>query len=294
MRPNSFSAFIFSTVFHGFVAVLAWLFTYALQHQLRETPKVFELVAGEGDNYAATEAPALGVPGGVKFAVPTPPAPQPEPVKAEAAPVTQELEATPPPKAVVKTPNYAKDVKRIAAKREARLEAQFRAEQERKAKEEAVKAKRLTKEEFDKLNKGRKAPAVPTTGAPKVARIDAEGIAQGVVGGSTANKTGGAGGQALAREAGEEIDAYYSLLKQRLKAAFEQPPGLSDTLIAYVEVRSGVDGTLSGARITKSSRSAEFDRAVLEAVTRTRMPGRPDRKNETITFPFTMREKDEG
>ena len=97
---------------------------------------------------------------------------------------------------------------------------------------------------------------------------------------------------ALVREDGDVLDAYFSLLKQRLKSAFEPPPGLSDTLVASVEVRSNSDGTLSRARITKSSGSAEFDRAVLDAITHTQMPARPDGRSETISFPFTMREKD--
>jgi len=102
------------------------------------------------------------------------------------------------------------------------------------------------------------------------------------------------GRHALTREQGEVIDAYYSMLKQRLKVAFEQPPG--------PERHSG--GLCQGAERGrwqpvrrpdhKSSGSAEFDQAVLAAVSRTRMPERPDHKSEVVTFPFTMREKDEG
>jgi colicin import membrane protein len=289
MRSSSPSDYIFSAMFHGLVLALFFFLTYVSQHRVKDAPRVFELVQGEGDNYRATDAPALGTPGGVKISQAAPSTP---PV-AETAPAAP-LEATSAPAAPApKSPNFAKDMKRAATKREAKIEKQFHDEQERQAKEDAAKAKRLTKEEFDKLNKGKISPSAAAT-APKVARIDGEGIAKGVEGGSTDNKEGGAGGKALSREQADALDDYYSLLKQRLKTAFEPPPGLSDNLVAYVRVQSGSDGSLSGARITKSSGSAEFDEAVLSAISRTRMPARPDGKNEAVTFPFTMKEKDEG
>lgn len=278
--------YIFSMMFHGLIVAVLLLFTFTLQHRAVETPKIFELVAGEGDNYAATEAPALGTPGGVKLAA----APLPAPTPPAPAPVETPLTAATPPPAP-KAPNFVKDVTRIAKKREARLEAKYKAEEEKAAKEEAAKLARMSKADFDKLNKGKKEPAA--AGTPKVAKIDAEGIAKGVVGGSTANKVGGAGGRALT-SSGDELDRYYEMLKERLKGAFEAPPGVSDTLLAHIEVRIATDGTLSGARITKSSGSPEFDQAVLEAIRRTHMPERPDNKSETVSFDFTMREKDEG
>jgi colicin import membrane protein len=292
MRSSYPSDYIFSAMFHGMVVGLFFFLTYLTLHRVKDAPKVFELVQGEGDNYRATEAPALGTSGGVKLTPPTP-TPTPAAPVAETAPATP-LEAKPAPSTPApKSPNFVKDVKRIAAKREANIEKRFHEEQERLAKEEAAKAKRLTKEEFDKLNKGKISPSTSAT-VPKVARIDTVGIAKGVESGSTDNKEGGANGKVLNREQADALDDYYSMLKQRLKTAFEPPPGLSDNLVAYVRVQSGSDGSLSGARITKSSGSAEFDAAVLSAISRTRMPSRPDGKNESVTFPFTMKEKDEG
>ena len=75
-------AFMLSLALHGALVVVALLFSYALNQQVKNAPKVFELVAGAGDNYAATEAPALGSPNGVKLDLPPPPTPQIEPTAA--------------------------------------------------------------------------------------------------------------------------------------------------------------------------------------------------------------------
>ncbi|HYP17705.1 MAG TPA: cell envelope integrity protein TolA [Opitutus sp.] len=310
MTSNRTNAFFMSSLLHGGVVALVLFFTYGVNRGVKDPPKIFELVAGEGDNYMATEAPALGVVGGIKIAIPEPPAPKPEPpaAKMEPAPVEPApvMPAAPPEpvierapiapaaKPVEKIPDFSKDVKRIAKKRQDRLEAKERKTREaaeRKAKEEALKSQRMTKADFDKQNKAKATSTKSGTGAPKVAKIDAEGIAKGVVGGSTANKTGGAGGRALTREEGEAMDLYFSLLKSRLREALDKPPGLADSLVAIVEVNMLVNGTMTGARIKKSSGSSEFDQAALAAVTRVRSIGaRPDKKSETIEIPFRMRE----
>ena len=300
MRANSPTALLVSLSLHAIVVAMALLFTYAARQHVKDTPKIFELVAGEGDEYEATEAPALGVPGGIKLAIPDIPAPpaatppEPAPTPPTPAPVAEPT-PTPPPvdKAVPKPPaekpvNFS--VNRLVKKRQAALEKKFRKEEAaRKAKEDAANKAKMTKEEFDRLNKGKTAGAASSKNL-KIARVDAEGISKGVTGGSTANKKGGAGGTALTREEGEVLEAYFSLLRQRLKNALEKPPGLSDTLKAVADVRISADGTLSNARISESSGSTEFDQAVLNAITRTQMPARPDGKSETLSIPFRMRD----
>lgn len=300
MRPNSPSAFFLSTFLHGTVVVLILLLSYFTHSEIKDSPKIFELVAGEGDNYAATEAPALGTEGGVKFSAPEPPAVQLSPPEPVAAPAQPETVITPAPIPKAPAPavirDFKKDVLRISTKRQARLEAiekRKREAAERKAKEEALRNKRMTKADFDRQNKAAKAPA--RTSTPKIARIDAEGIKGGVIGGSTANKTGGAGGKALRRDEGASpLDLYFSLLKQRLKEALDKPPGLSDTLVAVVELRIASDGTLSGAHITASSGNADFDHAALEAIARVRSIGRkPDGRSEIISVRLRMKEEDD-
>jgi colicin import membrane protein len=308
MQANSPNAFFLSTFLHAGVVALIFLFSYLTSDSDKKPPKIFELVAGEGDNYMATEAPALGEPGGVKMP-PIPvapviksapePEPQPEPVTRAPQPVIQR--APEPKPAPTKKPapdeirDFSKDVKRISQKRQSRLEAadkKKREAEERKAREEALKKQRMSKEEFDRLNKGSKSPT--GSASQKVARIDAEGIRRGVVGGSTANKEGGAGGKAMSREQADALDLYFSLLKQRLKEALDKPPGLSDSLVALVEVYIGADGRLGNPKIKRTSGSQEFDQAALEAVARVRSIGaKPDGKGEVLNIPFRMREDDD-
>lgn len=310
MTATSPSAFFLSATLHAVVVALVLLFAYATGPGDQPKPKVLELVAGEGDNYMATEAPALGVPGGVQLNLPkapepkpappepTPPAPPPpEPTPPAPTPPVPAPTPKPTPAPVTKAdsdiPNFKNDVRRkiIVADSKAKREiAKERAAEKKRLDEEK---KRMTKEEFDRANKA-KTTASAKTGSTKVAKVDAEGIAKGVVGGSTRNKTGGAGGKALTSENTDVLAAYDRLFKDRLRHEFQPPPGLGDSLKVDIEVRSAADGTLSGARVVRSSGSREFDQAVLEAVRRVRMPARPDKKSEVVEFTFTMKEKNEG
>ena len=307
MQANSPGAFFVSTVLHGIIAIVIVVVGFMVQQRVEKAPKIFELVAGEGDNYMANVAAALGTEGGVKFAPPVAPVakplpPEPTPVQAAPEPVVERAPVTPAPKATPVKPapadeirDFSKDVKRISSKRQKRLEDQdrkLREIAERKAK--AAEVKRMTKEEFDRQNKT-KVASTKAGVSPKISKIDAEGIAKGVLGGSTANKIGGAGGKALIREQGEALDLYFSYLKRRLKEELDKPPGLSDSLVAIVEVRIAANGLLSGAKISRSSGSEDFDHAALASIARVKSIGpRPDGKSEVLTIPFRMREEDEG
>ena len=298
MTARSPSAFFLSVSLHGLIVAVIVFLSYLVGTQVKDAPKVMELVAGAGDNYGATEAPALGTPGGIKIAIPMPPAPQPAKLAAPApvappepepvvtkAPVEKAVTTISPKAAETKIPDLAKSVKRIEAKRRAKIEAKDRAARE-------AEQKRLTKAEFDKQNKANRAAAA---GNPKVARIDADGIASGVVGGSTANKTGGANGKALQREEGDLLDAYFSLVKQKLRDGLEKPPGLSDSLTAVAEFQLNADGSISGARITRSSGSDEFDRAVMDDIAHFRAVRPPSTwKGDAVSLTFRMKEEDGG
>lgn len=319
--PARTQAFFASAALHALLlGVIAW-FAYQAHNQSDKDPvKVFELVAGEGDNFAATEAPALGVPGGVKLPeIPMPPSPEPAPAEPEPAPSSPIVEAvappveTPPvpvtpPKTPAKTTkpdplaykpvNMAKMVDRIADKRAANIEKKIKADKAaadaRAAKEAAANAKRMTKADFDRMNKGKGTTPSQKTGGGSTAvkRIDSEGIAGGVAGGSTANKTGGAGGKALTREDIELSEAYISLLIQRLKEAHKKPEGLSDLLRATVKFRLTASGSVVNVTIVSSSRNSEFDQSVLAAFNRITLP-RPPANLKTSDYELTFKMKED-
>ena len=293
MTARSTNAYLCSALVHcGFVGLLL-LLAYGVGSTRPEAPKVFELVAGAGDNYAATVAPALGVPGGIKLKLATPRTPvverQPAPaetVPVEPSPVPEKvvkasLQKAPPVKKADTVTNFTKVLERTASRRAARLEARYRkqlAEQEkREAREEALERK------------------AAQANAARAERIDAEGIREGVVGGSAENKKGGAGGKALSREEGDLLDGYFALLKARIKENFEASGDASDRLATRLEFFVAANGSLSGVRIVRSSGNADFDRSVLEAFHRTSSIGpRPDGKGETVTMEFDLREDDQN
>lgn len=267
MTAQSPGAYIVSMLIHGAAVVLVLLVSYAAKNVVQDTPKVFELVAGAGDNYAARSAPALGSPRGVGIA-----AQKPESSPIKPAPLAP---------AQSKPLDMVAQLKRVEERREKRLEAQYQ-------KEEEAERKKMTQEEFEKRQAAEKSGA-------KVSHIDAEGIRNGVIGGSTENKVGGAGGKALTREEGSELDAYFALLRARIKENLVPPEGVSDTLEARVEFFVAADGSLSQFRILKSSGNHEFDRSVIEACEHTTSIGaRPDGQSEKVTMTMRIREDEDA
>lgn len=322
-------AIVASAALHALMIGIALWIAYDSGNSKK--PQVFELVAGAGDNFGATEAPAIGVAGGgPALEIPLPPTLNPiNPAATEASATPIEAAPTPPAdpspiepapptpptpptktkvvdakdsgatKPVPDIPKMTKAVTRISDKRAANIKKKAEAEQkaaaDRAAKEAALNAKRMTKEEFDKQNKGKGTnPSQRTTaggGTGSTKRIDAEGIAGGVVGGSAKNKTGGAGGTALTRQDIELSDAYISLLIRKLKEAHQKPDGLSDLLQTIVEFRLTSSGSVVNVTIVSSSRNSEFDQSVLSAFRRISLPPPPPNlKTSDYKLTFKMKE----
>ncbi len=298
MTANSPGAFMLSATLHAVALIIALLLGYISRSD--DPPEKFlELVAGVGDNYMATEAPALGTSEGLKSNVPKVAEPKPTPPE----PVRQEAPSAPPaptPPVTAPTtpadkplPDFAKQVRRNIIVGESKAKLLIKKEQAAEKKRADDEAKKLTKEQFDAANKSKNTPP-PKVASNKSPKVDAEGIAKGVVGGSAANKVGGAGGKALTSDNSDVLAAYEKMLRDRLRREFVAPPGLSDRLKVEIEVRSNADGSLTGARVVTSSGSAEYDRAVLDAIRSVKMPARPDKKGQSVSFIFSMSERGEG
>ena len=263
---------------------MAFFWSYLPGLNTKPPVRILELVAGEGTNYRATEAPALGTPGGVKLNIPVlkPQQAEPEPAPATPLPVTPPAPKAAPAKAP-RTP--AQEIRRLLANGDLRAKRAV-------AKEREEEQKRLTKAEFDRLNNAKAAEK----GAPtKIQKIDGEGIAKGVAGGSTANKDSGAGGRALTRTEGSARELYETALKDALIGALKkEAAGLSEALIATVVFHIGANGSLTNVRITKSSGSAEFDRAVRAAIRHVSgsIPPPKDYKSDDVELDFRAKEPD--
>jgi colicin import membrane protein len=299
-------AYFVSFLIHGaIIALVLLLGIYVGEHE-PEPKKVFELVAGKGDNYEATEAPALGISGGVGVSAPdsvvmpkedpikvdipkavevTPPtpepvvAPEPKPeVKPEPVPAPPESKPAPktPAKKAPQT-DFKKIVQRTAQRKAAKLEAQYKKQQDKLL---AEQKKRESYEQFQREHGG--------------TRATGEGIEGGVVGGSTSNKKGGAGGKALTREQQDLLDSYFAMFKARLKENHVPPPGVSDRLEARIEFFMAADGSISRVRVIRSSGNKDFDQSVLEAFAHTHMPSRPDKHSDMKEMTFKMHDEDSG
>lgn len=283
MRATSSSSFLLSLSLHGAVVALLVLATWFTTMRTKEAPVIFELVAGPPTNPEALEAPALGnTTQPVKLEVPkvelVPSMPEPEPVveTVPEPPAPAPPKPAPVEKAKPKVPEKPKADTSMA--------------------KEVKKAQRMSYQEYLKKHPTPKQPpnSKLTAGkAAKVPKIDAQGIAQGVRGGSTANTKGGGGGKALTREQQDQLNTYISLLIQELKRAHEPPPGVSDRLEARVTFDITASGAILNPRITKSSGDKEFDRSVIDAFLRMRSIGpTPNRRSDTWTVTFKMSDED--
>ena len=294
-------AFWVSAGLHGLALGLLVVFTLALKDKIEAQPAVFELVAGEGDDFMATEAPSgheagQAKDGPIEFTAPesvpswTPPAPAP----AEVTPVEPVAPAPAPVKPPVAEPktNFTQNIKSAIRKETRKAEREVKAQRAAEAKAAAEEAKRTSYEQFQKQNASKTKSTSKSSGAANATpgpRIDASGIKKGVTGGTGAGSTG-AGGTALARAEANAMDAYFSMLRARLLSSHELPGGVSDLLSAEVQFIFAANGAVSGVRIVRSSGSKDFDESVLEAFGRLKMPARPDKKTDVQRLTFRIKE----
>ena len=316
MSAQSPKSYFLSGLVHASVVAVLMVMAWVMQRPQRAPTQVLDLVAGEGDNWSATEAPALGSPSGseaikVPNFPPMPkieqPAPEPEPPAVQQAPPVEQapvVEPAPTPKvtrapekapakpAVTRDPldrkNFVKDIKRLSTKRERRLldayHRRLALEEKRRLAEEK---RRMTEAEFRKLHGGKAAQS------GHFRKIDAKGIAGGVEGGSTSNTKGGAGGHALSVAEQRLMDQYFAFLKQRLRETQVPPPGVSDKLTATVEFFLAADGTISNIRIVSSSGNSEFDQSVVQAFRSVHSIGpRPDGLSDELQLDFNTKQEE--
>lgn len=303
MSSHSSRAFLLSVVLHLLAAVLVLVATFVFRPRPPEMLRTFELVAGTGDNYMATEAPALGEPGGVKLDLPAPPAPTPVEATPPPVPVPMTIPppepspvapAPPPKKAPAPPPKKAAPAKTAKAPQEKTLRDKILQEVWRADANEKLRARRAREAEVKKQLKAKqdaaKAKALADRKAkerPKVARLNPAGIAAGVRNGSQNNTSGGAGGTELSVGERSEAEGYQALLEQKLREQLEKTPNLQDGITADADFRIEADGRLTRGKITRSSGNAAFDEAVLNAIRNVRMPARPKGVPELMSAPFS-------
>ncbi len=257
-------AFVASASLHGAI-ILAVLFSFWWSHrQHEEQPKIFELVAGEGDNYAATEAPAARTPEPTETVSVDLPAPTPIITRVPVIERAPEPEPTPvPPKPVPKpTPKPIEKAPIIEKAPEPKPEPA-------KPIIKPTSYRDFVKEQGPPKTTTKAAPPKPIT----TKSINLETVTKGVSGGSTAS-TVGAGGTAMTRAEMDLTDAYVALILQRIRQSMEAA-GVTELNEVRVEFSVSASGVISNPKVLRSSGSTAFDRAVLTAFRSIRPIGPP-------------------
>ncbi|HUL54787.1 MAG TPA: TonB family protein [Opitutaceae bacterium] len=263
MHARAPAAFFLSLLLHGTVVIAIVVLAFIVQQHVPPPVQVFELVAGPPTDLTATAAPALGSPEGtVDVKIPEPPA-RVEPARVEEAPP-------------------AAEVTRPAARPEAKPVAP------------AKPAPKMSYDQFVKQHGRPSTAKSASTGAPRatpVPKINAKGIADGVLGGSASSK-GGGGGRALTAAQRTELEGYIARLVMALRQSHEKPPGLSELLTADVEFLIAADGSISRVHVVRSSGNGAFDESCVEAFQRMGSIGpKPDGKNDTWVLTFRMKDE---
>lgn len=243
----------------GSLIFLAWW-----SQRVNDTPDViFEVVAGPGDNYAATQAPTTTqeVTPSVNVDLPEP---LPKFVRPEPKPLPPQPEPLPPqPKPIERVPPKPEPLKI-----------------EKAPEKPAPKIERApTKVSFKDFTSEHGAPKTPTRKAPKP--IQAKSIDINRLMAATSIITEGAGGTALTANEVSLSQRYVAMIVQRIRDALERA-GISDVRDAGVRFSVSARGKISDARITRSSGSSEFDRAVLAAFQNIPAVGPPPTKRAEI------------
>ncbi len=271
--PRSFGL---SALLHLSIVVALLVAAWWSQRTPDEQPVVFELVAGDGDNYAATEAPTTTAPVttiSLKLPEPIPEPvrlPEPKPLPPEPKPQPKPPEPKPEPKPVEKKPAPI-TIKPVPEKPPVKVE---------------TVPEKVSFADFAKEH-GKPAPQPVKQPAP----IRPQTINVGKVTAAVESKVSvGAGGTAMTTTEIELSKAYVALIIQRIRQALEAA-GINDVREAGVEFRVSLDGAISNARITQSSGSSKFDQAVLAAFQSIRPIGRPPTgKAEIFTTTIRLRE----
>jgi colicin import membrane protein len=321
MSTHSTSSYSLSLLLHGaFIAALVFTAFAFKENAKNETTKIFELVAGAGDNWGATEAPAIGTPDGVKFQPSAKPVmqpkpepvapPQPEPVAAspvEPSPVVATVVEPPvkapkvePKKTTPPQKTFAQQVEQVANRKEKQLMTKYRREEQARAKKEAdaeakrkaaeaAAAKKMSYDEFSKANP-KKVASNTKSGTPSYEKVSAKGLAGGVDGGTTDKP--GADGKVLSRAEQDQLSTYFAFLKQKVKDAHVTPLGVTNQPSARVSFHVSAGGTISQVKIIRSSGNTEFDLSVIAAFKAVGSIGaRPDGRSDTHFTDFNTKDE---
>lgn len=258
MTARSPSAFALSATLHAAVVVLVLGGLWLEQSSRPSRPVVFELVAGEGNDFTATHAPE-GNPQGARLPVIRPPEPTPPNPRADNPPAHSD--PTPAPTPQRQTPSRPNPTPAP------------------KATKPTTAPQRITEQQFKQQNPGRANNTSRQTKSPAPAQRVGTGPrinTNDVLGVRGSQSRSGAGGTALTAQQLDARNAYLADLFRQLREVHQKPAGLSDQLETLVEFRINPNGSVGNVQIVQSSGNSAFDQSVLAAFRRITLSAPPD------------------
>ncbi|MFH1499939.1 MAG: energy transducer TonB [Verrucomicrobiota bacterium] len=275
MNDRYAGSFFLSLLLHLALAVLLFALVYLLRTEEPEQTQLFEVVAGPGDDYQATEAPAAEQPEDPRFEMELP-EPLPEPPIVIPEPIVEPVPVPPRPTPAPPKPTPAPPKPTPAPT---------------KPKPTPAPRQTMTKEEFDKKF-GKTSNASQNT-PPKAPPVKPRLVDPGAVTDGLRNTTSpGNSGDALTAQLQNQMDAYFARLLALLKKNHQKPPGLSDQLVTTVSYHVSAAGRVSQVRISRSSGNQAFDDSVLAAFASlpSTLGARPDGKSGSREVNFRMKD----
>jgi colicin import membrane protein len=270
MTARSPSAFALSATLHAAVVVLVLGGLWLEQSSRPSRPVVFELVAGEGNDFTATQAPE-GNSQGARLPVIRPPEPTPPNPRADEPPAHSD--PTPAPTPQRQTPSRPNPTPAP------------------KATKPTTAPQRITEQQFKQQNPGRANNTSRQTNSPAPAQRGGTGPRinpSEVLGVRGSQSRSGAGGTALTAQQLDARNAYLADLFRQLREVHQKPAGLSDLLETLVEFRINPNGSVGNVQIVQSSGNSAFDQSVLAAFRRITLSAPPDGRVLTDRVLFKM------
>lgn len=262
---NRRKAIIFTVLLHVFLGLAVFVGLEFSDYRPLSGPPV-DIIQAE----VLTETPSKKLPVVEPKPLPLPPQPEPEP---EPKPEPKPKPIPPPPEPEKLKEDEQKKLiekQQAEAKRQEEIAVQEKAKAKKKAEEVAKKKEEQQKAEAEAKQKAADAAKKQKEEAEAKRKLAAEEEAKRKAAAEQAIREKALQDAMAQEEREQELiplkAAYSAAISQQITRNWLRPPEISNELKCEVRVTQLPDGSVSGARITKSSGNVTFDESVIKAI----------------------------